>query len=556
MGANSTKKEILQILEKCMDNQSINKDKKYLKIEYKYNYKSLLDEEKNLSSDKKEKENEVNEENKENKENSDSDSFYFSQEITQVLDDPKLNVKNISKFPYSAIGTISVQFPIREEIFVYTCFLIDTNVVVTLASNLKSKSKGGKARSIVTSFSREKVKWENIFIQGEEISDEKNDDKDKIQIDSSENLSFKLAVIIYSDKINNEWLGVEGGKKEDFEGRDIYAVFSLKEENDDNNIVIDEKNKDKKPKLREIIIFNKNPFFDADIEGEKEEVELISQSPGSPLYYNDYNNGAYVIAIINECFEFLYFDCKIMTFLMNMVNKAKQIRKKFNKGIDEDDIIQLNLEGKNLGPSDIKCLSNFEFKNLRILDLNNNSLKSKGVLYLSQYKLFNSLESLNLNNNKIGDEGLNNIANGFFYKLNSLYLDNNSITSVGIKYLIKAEFINNIIILSLSDNKKIGDTGIKYMKEHKGWGKLSILNINHTGITDLALDYIGKSSMPKLKQLCIRDNKFTEQGNANINALRMNHILVYYKNEKEEDNENQKLEELFQKIYLSDENDE
>ena len=556
MGANSTKKEILQILEKCMDNQSINKDKKYLKIEYKFNYKSLLDEEKNLSSDKNEKKNEENEENKENKENAEEDSFILSFEINQSLDDPKLNVKNISKFPYSAIGTISVQFPISEEIFVYTCFLIDTNVVVTLASNLKSKSKGGKAKSIVTSFSKENVKWENIFIQGEEISDKKNDEKDKIQIDSSENLSFKLAVIIYNDKINNEWLGVEGGKKEDFEGRDIYAVFSLKEENDENNIAIDEKNKDKKPKLREIFIFNKNPFFDADIEGEKEEIELISQSPGSPLYYKDYNNGAYVIAIINECFEFLYFDCKIMTFLMNMVNKAKQIRKKFNKGIDEDDIIQLNLEGKNLGPSDIKCLSNFEFKNLRILDLNNNSLKSKGVLYLSQYKLFNSLESLNLNNNKIGDEGLNNIANGFFYKLNSLYLDNNSITSVGIKYLIKAQFINNIIILSLSDNKKIGDTGIKYMKEHKGWGKLSILNINHTGITDLAIDYIGSASMPKLKKLYIRDNKFTEMAKANINALRMNHIFVYYKGEKEEYNEDYKELKFFLYDYLNDEIDE
>ena len=245
-----------------------------------------------------------------------------------------------------------------------------------------------------------------------------------------------------------------------------------------------------------------------------------------------------------------------MKFLFKMINKAKQIRNKINKDIEDNDIVQLNLEGKNLGQSDIKYLSNFEFKNLRILDLNNNSLKSKGVLYLSQYKLFNSLESLNLNNNKIGDEGLNNIANGFFYKLNSLYLDNNSITSVGIKYLIKAEFINNIIILSLSDNKKIGDTGIKYMKEHKGWGKLSILNINHTGITDLALDYIGKSSMPKLKQLCIRDNKFTEQGNANINALRMNHIFVYYREEKEEYNEDYKELKFFLNDYLIDKIDE
>jgi len=407
----------------------------------------------------------------------------------------------------------------------------------------------------VTSFSEEKVKWENIFIQGEEIPNE-NSEEDKIPIDSLENLSSKLAVIIYKDDISNEWLGVEGGKKLVFEGREKFAVFSLKEENDNNIITIDEKNKDKKPKLRKIPINDGNPFFDVDIKGEKEDVELIIQSPGSPLYYNNYNNGVYVIAIINECFEFQYFDSKTMTFLLNMVNKAKQIRKQIKKGIDEDDIIQLNLGGKNLGVSNIKYLTKFDLKNLRFLDLNNNSLKSKGVLYLSQYKLFYSLESLNLNNNKIGDEGLNHIVNGFFRKLSELYLDNNSITSVGIKYLIKAEFINNIIILSLSDNKKIGDTGIKYMKEHKGWENLSILNINHTGITDLALDYIGNASMPKLKKLYIRDNKFTEMAKANINALRMNHIWVYYKNEKEEDNENQKLEELFQKIYLSDENDE
>ena len=37
-----------------------------------------------------------------------------------------------------------------------------------------------------------------------------------------------------------------------------------------------------------------------------------------------------------------------------MVDKAKQNKKKFNKAIKENEIIQLNLEGKNLGPSDIK----------------------------------------------------------------------------------------------------------------------------------------------------------------------------------------------------------
>ena len=74
-----------------------------------------------------------------------------------------------------------------------------------------------------------------------------------------------------------------------------------------------------------------NPFFEADIKGDKKEIELITQIPGSPLYYYDYNNGAYVIAIINESFEFQYFDKKALNFLINMVDKAKQIKKNLIK---------------------------------------------------------------------------------------------------------------------------------------------------------------------------------------------------------------------------------
>ena len=57
MGVNSTKKEILQIIEKSITNQRKNNKKDNNKIEYKFNYKSDLDEENNPSSDEKEKEN-------------------------------------------------------------------------------------------------------------------------------------------------------------------------------------------------------------------------------------------------------------------------------------------------------------------------------------------------------------------------------------------------------------------------------------------------------------------------------------------------------------------
>ena len=537
MGLGPSKEKIRKILEHSITNP-ISSDQKNIKIEYKFDYTGAAAEaEENSNSTAHGGENRPGEE---------GNSFILSEQINQSLDNPILNVKNMNKFPYSAIGTITCKFPVDEnKEFTYTCFLIDTNVVLTLAANLDSNSKGGKAKSIMCSFSKEPVKWENITIQGSETKGKgkKEKDKDKNQNEALDNLQSKLAVIFFDDSIGKEWIGAEGGKKEDFEGRDTFVVFSFEDKGTTTTTNGEKDSNTGKNKFREIFISNINPFSqklddDKDDEGTNKD-DLIKQSPGSPLYYNDYNNGAYAIAILNDSFEFQYFDRKTMVFLANMVNQGKLLRKKVNKGIDEDNIVQLDLQRNDFGPLDIKYLTDFDLKNLRILDLSSNSIKPQGAFYLSQGK-FSSLESLNLNFNEIGDEGLNHIANGFFSKLNSLYLFHDNISAEGIKYLVKAEFVNNLIILSLSENPNIGDTGVRHMKEHKGWSKLSILNLNYTGLTDVALDYLGKSSMPKLKKLNIQGNKFTENGKANINALRMNHIHVSYRTEAERQREKQK----------------
>ena len=549
MGLGPSKEKIRRILERSITNPNMN-EQKNLKIEYKYKTVESMEVEESSN----------NMPTSDNSENPENDSFTFSQEITQNLVNPKLDVKNTKKFPYIAIGTITVVFPVDDQKFEYTCFLIDTNVVVTLAANIESKSKGGKAKSIVTSFSEEKVKWENVYIQGEEKDKGKKKDKDKDKGGDNTlegNLSSKLAVILYDDNIGSEWIGVEGGKKEDFNGRDINAVFSLGSKG--TNTTTTEGGDESTPstakkgeqRFREIFVNNMNPFMAADDKGNEQEKALILHSPGSPLYYKDYNSGAYVIAIINERYDFQYFDRKTMIFLADMVNKGKLLRKKINKGIDEDNIVQLDLQRNDFGPLDIKYLTDFDLKNLRILDLSSNSIKPQGAFYLSQGK-FSSLESLNLNFNEIGDEGLNHIANGFFSKLNSLYLFHDNISVEGIKYLVKAEFVNNLIILSLSENPNIGDTGVRIMKEHKGWNKLSILNLNYTGLTDIALGYLGEASMPKLKKLNIQGNKFTETGRASINALRMNHIHVSYRTEAER----QRERELKQKNEKKNKNNE
>ena len=179
MGLGPSKKNIIKILENSITNINISEQKNF-KIEYKFNYSEYSTEEENSSSV-------MNKTN--NSEREDNESFIFSQEITQVLNNPKLDVKKTKKFPYCGIGTIRVRFPINNTVFEYTCFLIDANVVVTLASNLENKNLGGKAISIITSFSKENVKWENIYIQGEEKSKGKKNKNENNKKDILDNLS-------------------------------------------------------------------------------------------------------------------------------------------------------------------------------------------------------------------------------------------------------------------------------------------------------------------------------------------------------------------------------
>ena len=54
------------------------------------------------------------------------------------------------------------------------------------------------------------------------------------------------------------------------------------------------------------------------------------------------------------------------------------------------------------------------------------------------------------------------------------------------------------------------------------------------GLTDYGLSYLERASMPKLKELNIIDNNFTEKGKSSINGLAKNHIKIKYKIGKEE----------------------
>ncbi len=296
MGLTPSKEKILKTLEKSITNPNINE----LKIEYKYQIKGGLDSDvdlnKSISSEK----------------NIEDDDFNFSLNIN--IDSELSDVKNIKKYPYNTVGTLIVKFPNEEEVNLFTCFLIDTNVVVTLASNLINNNKGGKATSILTTFSEEKVKWENIFIQGDEKKK-----KDKKQSIDSINFNSKLAIILYEDNIGSEWIGVELGSKDAFNERDINCIFShgLKKKKNSIN-EMPNKGDINEPYLKQINVSVGNPFIK-----NKENNAIMDRYHGSPLYYKDYNNGIYVIGVLNDNLEYQYIDKDTMIFLINMANKGK-----------------------------------------------------------------------------------------------------------------------------------------------------------------------------------------------------------------------------------------
>jgi len=430
------------------------------------------------------------------------------------IDSPLLDVKDVNKFPYNSIGFISVKFPSSKENYIYTCFAINKNVIITLASNLIDENKGGKAISILTSFSNEKIKWDKIFIQNK-ISNLENGKKSE------------LAAIIYENDICKEWIGVEGGKKEDFVDKNIFSIFSVGFKDIKNG----KKLIKREPNLREIGIKEGNPFKEANNLNKK---EIVKKTNGSPCYYKDNKNGAYAIAIINEFFEFQYFGENDMIFLNDMAYKGKLFRKSTNKGIDEDKIIKLDLSRNDFGPLEIKYLTDFKLNNLKFLDLSSNSIGPQGTYYISQAN-FENLESLNLNFNYIKDEGLLHMSYGFYPKLSYLYLFYNKITSEGINHLLKAGFITNLIILSLYSNT-IGDNGVRILTEFKGWNKLNAINLNTTGLTDISMGYLREAFMPALKRLNILENNFTENGKPLIYELRKNNIHVAYRTEVERQN--------------------
>ena len=76
--------------------------------------------------------------------------------MTQSIDSKLLDVKNSKKYPYIGIRIVNFLFGNEEDDYIF--FLIDTNFVATLASNLIDKNKDGQTKTIITTCLKGKVK--------------------------------------------------------------------------------------------------------------------------------------------------------------------------------------------------------------------------------------------------------------------------------------------------------------------------------------------------------------------------------------------------------------
>lgn len=456
-----------------------------------------------------------------------SESFSATNSFSQIITSQSSLVREFGMFPCCSVGTLSVKFSKVDEILQYTCFLINENVAVTLASNIYNPLYG-EAKEIYTSFSKDRIPATRIKImEGYKTNQPQNN----------------LACLLYDNKLCEEHFGVKINITDQnfsligscglFESKDIEQNHIESEAK--NNIIISKEPGFIPSELHQI------PFsLDTPLQIDPND-EKLPRVQGGPIFFQDMSTEIYAVALLGKDYKAQMITKEGLNFLIESVNLGKNLVKKTHKNIEENKIYKLDLSRNDFGPLDIKYLSEFDLKNLVYLDLNSNSIKPQGAYFLSQGK-YPNLQTLNLNFNEIGDEGISHIANASFVSLEHLFLFHNNISSAGVQSLCRADFIPNLVILSLSENPQITDDGCKHLKNYKNWKNLTILNLNLTGLTDEAVKILMKCPMPKLKKILLMGNSFTKNIEGDIQAWSLNNIQIEYDNKKSKHKKKKKTE--------------
>ena len=369
------------------------------------------------------------------------------------------DVENYFSFPYTSFGVIYFKLS-NNEIKTQICFLIYNKIIATYFPF----SDNENIIEIKTSFSDEILGLNSC---------KKFDNKN-------------LAIFFLKNNNYLKWIGIQQ-----------YSGFLQEQKNKKKNVKIifvrEKKNLEEKIEI---------------LNNEEKIIQNENNIQGGVIYYKNKKEGAYVIGIIDENLNPILFDRETLSFLHKIIFGESKYSA---SGLDEN-VIELDLSKKNVGPSHIKILTEFNLINLKKLNLLKNQIGPQGAFYLGQSK-FNNLENLILNFNDIGDEGIEYLSKGPFLNLKYLYLFHNNLTNKGVNFILESIFIDTLILLDLADNPNINNEGINYIKEKTGKNSnvlknLKNLNLSYININDKAMEVISDINFQKLKQLSLKGIKF------------------------------------------------
>ena len=365
--------------------------------------------------------------------------------INNIYSKEFLVEKNRNDYLYNCVQNLYIKFQGEPNEYIYSCFVINSNSIITFSEELKEKVKKKKKNLSIrlTSSFPEIIKKYSLYIK-----------KNYIQI-CFQNYSFR------------EWFGIK--KNINFKKQLIFSLTTDLESNLSKNQLF-------QINIKEETKFN--PNFNLD--------EFNKFNIGCSICIKDVNDDIYSIGLIQSNMKKYYFTKNDIESLKYNILLNKLLAFEFNIFDVEKNIIELRLNNCGINDEDINNLSSMELIKLTILTLSNNDFTYKGCYFLSQMNL-KKLLILDVSYNKIGESGLYFLSRANCEILDELDLSNSYITNNSIIYLLRAEFISNISRLNLQENILFNKDGLKIMIQSNLFQNLKYLILNGTSVGKINL---------------------------------------------------------------------
>ena len=430
-----------------------------------------------------------------NKENDNNNKIENNNnENNELLKDDILSEESLLNEEYQryCVNSIFVTFPDKSN-DIFTSFVISSNTLLTLASNVYNKEKGGEIIQIMSTYIKYIMNPYIIFIKG------------------------KIAIICFKKNYFREWFGIGD-----------YNLLKNNIKNENNNLYLNllaSLNFDDEKCISEIhsikININDNNKNNPLIIS-KENKNKLTKCFGGPLI-TKINNKIYSIGILYNNFEPYFFTKEDIQFINYNISLIKLSNCIFTLFDIETKLINLELSNKEIYNNDLIKLLGLNLKNLEKIDISKNNIDERGCIAFSNKKLKN-IKEINISNNLIGNSGFKILCENLNKDLKKLNVSYNNISSEGTYYLCHPKF-SNLIDLDISNNP-IENKGILDIL-NSNLCHLKILNISKCKINNDGINIINNIlKISPLENLNIKDNEI-EYNNDIINNLKGKKIIYF-----------------------------